>query len=80
MPIIIRAVLELVPFASLLPHSGIPYIALVLAGFAIGALGHLSGSRPLIVAGIALVFLGAFLFPLAVNLFEETPPQVQNRR
>jgi len=59
--------------ATLLPHSAGPYIALVLIGFAIGILGHLSTARWLVVAGIILVFLGAFLFPLAINLTEESP-------
>lgn len=65
--------------ASLLPHSAGPYIALVLIGFAVGILGHLSTSRWLIVAGIVLIFLGAFLFPLALNLTESTPPELRNR-
>ena len=56
--------------ATLLPHSAGPYIALMLIGFAIGILGHLSGSRWLVAAGIILIFLGAFLFPLALNLTE----------
>jgi hypothetical protein len=78
---IIRSVLALVlPLVALLPHSGTPYIALVLAGFAIGILGHLAGSRQLVLAGIILIFLGAFLFPLAINLTESTPPKVENPR
>jgi sulfite exporter TauE/SafE len=66
-------------FASLLPHSAGPYIALVLIGFAVGILGHLSASRWLVAAGIVLIVLGAFLFPLALNLTEPTPPQLRNR-
>lgn len=65
--------------ASLLPQSAGPYIALVLIGFAVGTLGHLSTSRWLIVVGIVLIFLGAFLFPLALNLTESTPPELRNR-
>ncbi len=65
--------------AALLPHSAGPYIALMLIGFAVGILGHLSGSRWLVAAGITLIFLGAFLFPLALNLTESTPPQLKNR-
>jgi sulfite exporter TauE/SafE len=65
--------------AALLPHSAGPYIALVLIGFAVGILGHLSTSRWLIVAGIVLIFLGAFLFPLALNLTESTPPELRSR-
>jgi hypothetical protein len=66
--------------AALLPQSGAPYIAMVLAGFAIGIVGHLSSSRWLIALGVALVFLGAFLFPLALNLTESTPPELRNQR
>jgi hypothetical protein len=65
--------------AALLPHSAGPYIALVLIGFAVGILGHLSTSRWLIVVGIILIFLGAFLFPLALNLTESTPPELRSR-
>jgi hypothetical protein len=65
--------------ATLLPHSAGPYIALVLIGFATGIVGHLTSSRLLVAIGIALIFLGAFLFPLALNLTEGTPPQLKNR-
>ena len=65
------------PLAALLPHSIGPYIAVMLSGFAIGILGHMSRSRWLIVAGVILVFLGAFLFPLALNVTTETPPRVE---
>ncbi len=65
--------------ATLLPHSAGPYIALVLIGFVVAILGHLSSSRWLIATGIVLIFLGAFLFPLALNLTESTPPQLRTR-
>jgi hypothetical protein len=78
---IIRPVPELaLSLAALLPQSAAPYIGLVLAGFAIGILGHLAGSMRLVAAGIALIFLGAFLLPLAINLTESTPPQIENTR
>ena len=64
------------PLAALLPHSAGPYIALMLIGFAIGILGHLSSARWLVAAGIILIFLGAFLFPLAVNFTEEAPRKI----
>jgi drug/metabolite transporter (DMT)-like permease len=71
-------VLDLVlPLATLLPHSIGPYIALVLIGFGVGILGHLSSSRALVLAGIILIALGAFLFPVVLNLTTETPPQVE---
>ena len=39
----------------------------MVVGFAIGILGHLSGSRWLVAIGVILIFLGAFLFPLAAQ-------------
>ena len=65
------------PVATLLPHSIGPYIALMLSGFAIGILGHLSSSRWLVAAGVILIALGAFLFPLALTVTTETPPRVE---
>lgn len=63
--------------ATLLPHSAGPYVALMLIGFAVGILGHLTALRWMVAAGIVLIFLGAFLFPLALNLTESTPPQLE---
>jgi hypothetical protein len=71
-------VLDLLPpLATFLPHSIGPYIAVMLCGFAIGILGHMSSSKPLILAGVVLIFLGAFLFPLALKVSTETPPRVE---
>ncbi len=76
---IIRRVPDLAPpLAALLPHSPGPYVALLLIGFATGILGHLFRARWLVVAGIILIFLGAFLFPIAVNLTtDRSPPPIQ---
>jgi hypothetical protein len=75
---IIAPVLDLaLPLASLLPHSATPYIALVLIGFAVGILGHLSSARWLVAAGVILIFLGAFLFPVAVNFTQDSPGKVE---
>ena len=65
------------PIAALLPHSAGPYIALILIGFAIGILGHLSTARWLVAAGVILIFLGALLFPLAVNFTQDKPPRIE---
>jgi hypothetical protein len=71
-------VLDLLPpLATLLPHSIGPYIAVMLSGFAIGVFGHMSSSRWLVAAGVILVFLGAFLFPLALKVTTETPERVE---
>lgn len=70
----------LLPLAALLPESPGPYIALMLIGFVFGILGHLSRSRWLVAAGIGLIFLGAFLFPLAANLTtDDRPPPIEER-
>jgi hypothetical protein len=75
---IIRPVPDLVlPLASLLPESAGPYIALILIGFAIGIFGHLSSARWLVAAGVILIALGAFLFPLAVSFTEDAPRRIE---
>ena len=68
------------PAAALLPHSGTPYLVMVLAGFALGILGYMSSSRWLVAVGVALIVLGALLFPVAINLTESTPPEVHEPR
>lgn len=69
------------PLAVSLPHSPGPYIALMLVGFVFGILGHLTRARWLVAAGVALIFLGAFLFPLAANLTtDERPPPIEESR
>jgi hypothetical protein len=65
---------------ALLPQTGTPYFVLFGAGFAIGILGHLSGSRSLVGVGVALVALAAFLLLLAFNLTDNTPPEIENAR
>jgi hypothetical protein len=71
----------LLPLAALLPTSPDAYIALMLAGFAIGILGHLSGAKWLVAAGIALIFLGALLLPLTANLTSgDRPPPIEESR
>jgi hypothetical protein len=63
------------PLAALLPSSPGPYLVLMLVGFAIGILGHLTRIRWLIASGVILIFLGAFLFPLAATLTTPDKPQ-----
>ncbi len=53
---------------------------MVLAGFALGILGYMSSTRWLVGVGIALIVLGALLFPVAINLTESTPPEVHEPR
>jgi hypothetical protein len=59
--------------AGILPQSVGPYVSLMIAGFVIAVLGHLSRSRWLIGVGILLVFLAAAVLPLALNAFSNHP-------
>jgi hypothetical protein len=69
------------PLAELLPRSPGPYITLMLVGFAIGILGHLTRTKWLIASGVILIFLGALFFPLAANLTtDDRPPPVEEGR
>lgn len=69
------------PLAALLPQSPTPYIALMLAGFAVGILGHLARARWLVAAGVILIFLGALLFPFVANVTtEDRPPPIDESR
>ena len=64
------------PLAALLPQSPTPYITLMLAGFVIGILGHLTRA-----AGVILIFLGALLFPFVANVTtEDRPPPIEESR
>ena len=77
-----RLVLDLlIPPAALLPHSPTPYITLMLVGFVVGILGHLTRARWLIAAGVILIFLGALFFPLLANVTsEDRPPPIEESR
>jgi uncharacterized membrane protein len=69
------------PLAELLPRSPTPYITLMLVGFALGILGHLTRARWLVAAGVALIFLGALLFPFLANVTtEERPAPIEESR
>jgi hypothetical protein len=59
--------------AVILPQSTGPYVALMIAGFVVGVLGHLVRSKWLITAGIIIIFLAALAFPLALNLESNKP-------
>ena len=45
-----------------------PFISLFGAGFGIGVLGHLYGSKVLVAFGIAIVFTATLILPLAISL------------
>jgi hypothetical protein len=62
------------PVADVLPHSIGPYIGLMLAGFAVAIIGHLSRSRWLVAAGVIMILLATLLFPLALQITTDEPP------
>jgi hypothetical protein len=69
------------PLAELLPRSATPYITLMLVGFFVGILGHLTRARWLVAAGVILIFLGALLFPFVANVTtEDRPPPIDESR
>ena len=45
-----------------------PFITLFGAGFGIGVLGHLYGSRLMVGFGIAIVFVATLILPLALSI------------
>jgi sulfite exporter TauE/SafE len=66
------------PIAELLPRSIGPYLTLMMIGFFVGIFGHLTRSKWLVAIGVILVFLAAFVFPLALKTTTDDPPPVLN--
>jgi hypothetical protein len=56
-----------------MPEDIEPYVGLMLAGFVVGAAGHVFRLRWLVAMGILMIFLATLLFPIAINLFNEDP-------
>jgi hypothetical protein len=54
---------DLLVAGASLRSSPQPIIVLMLVGFGIGVLGHLSGSKVLVGVGIAIVFVAGLLAP-----------------
>ena len=72
---IIRPVsLFLIPLAAVLPRDIDPYLSLMIAGFVIALLGHLTRARWLVLIGIVMIMLACLVFPLTRVATEETPP------
>jgi hypothetical protein len=63
------------PLAGFLPESIGPYIGLMIAGFIVGSLGHAARSRWLVAIGIIMILLATLLFPFALQVFEDEPPE-----
>lgn len=68
----------LLPLADLFPQGPAPYLALILAGFAIGTAGHVFRARWMVIAGVTLIFLGALLLPVVANLTTGNRPPPLN--
>ena len=45
-----------------------PFVAMMLAGFVIGVVGHIVRSKAIVALGIGLIFLGTLLLPLVANV------------
>jgi hypothetical protein len=45
-----------------------PFIALMVAGFAVGIFGYLYGSRFIVGIGVAMIFLATLIIPFALNV------------
>jgi hypothetical protein len=74
--LIAAAALPLPELLAALPREFGPYVTLVLLGFVIGVIGHLTRSRWLVTIGVLLIFIGAFLLPLVLKSTtnDEPPP------
>lgn len=68
------------PVADLLPRSTGPYVSMMVLGFLVGIMGHLTRSRWLVAIGIMLIFLAALVFPLARIATEDNPPAPDDPR
>lgn len=66
--------------AEVLPRSLGFYLVTMLVGFVIGIWGHAAKSRVAVAIGVALIFLATVILPLALNVFEDTPPAPPNIR
>lgn len=61
------AVLAQIPSGQL-GSSPAPFVALMLLGMVVGAIGHVFGSRLLVGGGIAMVFAAVLGLPILVYL------------
>jgi hypothetical protein len=53
------------PFNDLSPRA---YIALMGVGFIVGTAGHVVRSKPIIAAGLLMIFLATVLLPLSAHV------------
>jgi hypothetical protein len=57
--------LDTSPFNQLSPRA---YITLMGIGFVVGTFGHIIRSKPLIAAGVTMIFLATVLLPLTAHV------------
>jgi hypothetical protein len=50
--------------------SPTPFVVLMVAGFVIGVMGHITRIKGLIALGIGMIFLATFLLPLITNVLK----------
>jgi hypothetical protein len=50
--------------------SPTPFIVLMVAGFVVGVIGHITRVKGLIALGIGMIFLATFLLPLITNVIK----------
>ena len=48
-----------------------PFIVLMLVGFVVGIVGHITKTKALVAIGIGLIFLGTLVLPLLINLSKQ---------
>ena len=48
--------------------SPTPFVVLMVVGFVIGVVGHITRIKGLIALGIGMIFLATFLLPLITNV------------
>ena len=68
------------PVADFLPRSIGPYVSLMVLGFVVGILGHLTRSRWLVAIGVLMIFLATLVFPLARIVTEDNTPNPEDPR
>lgn len=70
--------LETINIAAFLPRDIWPYMALMIAGFVVGLGGHLLQMKPMILIGVLMIFVATVVFPIAINIAHDTPPEVRD--
>ena len=50
--------------------SPTPFVVLMVVGFVIGVVGHITRIKGLIALGIGMIFLATFLLPLITNVLK----------